>query len=253
MIIFKGLSISKKVFLKDKTYLLNHIINNFGSFIFGYIYVSIWKSLTKSSEMTTYVMVNQSALWLTMFLPYGCYIPQKMREGTIAFELLKPYGIMYGSFFEVFGHTIYNFLFRSIPIYTFSILLLHAELPSSNRIIPYFITLFNAFLVAFFLNYFIGLWSMKFISYTGAQGLYYFFMNIFGGYFLPAEYFPGILKQIVPFLPFACTSYIPGSVYLGKISFSFAFFIQSFWIITLGITAYILTEKLSKNLKIQGG
>ncbi|MFA5523382.1 MAG: hypothetical protein WDA24_03405 [Tissierellales bacterium] len=38
-------------------------------------------------EAVTYLMVNQAGLWLVMFLPYGCYIPQKVSDGSIAYEM----------------------------------------------------------------------------------------------------------------------------------------------------------------------
>lgn len=94
---------------------------------------------------------------------------------------------------------------------------------------------------------------VKFLNYTAAQGMYYFFMNLFGGYFLPAQYYPAFLRKIMPLLPFASTSYIPGSVYLGKIDPIKAFGIQWFWILTLGLTAFGLTELIKKEIRIQGG
>lgn len=256
-LITTGLSISKNAFRRNKVYFSNHVINTIGSFVFGYIYASIWRALLKGTDeidiMVTYVMVNQAALWVSMFLPYGCFLPEKVKDGTIAFQLLRPFNIMYYSFFETTGHIIYNFIYRSIPIYVLSLLLLNTQLPSASQIIPYFICLFNAYLIAFFLNYFIGLWSVKFYDFSAAQGLYYFTMNILGGFLIPAEYFPEIIRKVFPFTPFAGTSYLPASIYLGNLDFFFAYFIQLFWIITLGVTAYILSEKVIKKLCIQGG
>lgn len=107
---------------------MNHIVNNIGSIVFGYINVRIWLAVLGDSnegmEAVTYLMVNQAGLWLVMFIPYGCYIPKKVADGSIAYEMLRTYGLLYGSFFEIAGHSFYNFLFRSIPIFLFSVLLM---------------------------------------------------------------------------------------------------------------------------------
>ncbi len=255
--ILYGFSIARNAFNRNKIYLSNHILNTVGSFIFGYIYASIWRAVLKDSDesgkMVTYVMVNQAALWVSMFLPYGCFLPEKVRDGSIVFQILRPFNIMYYSFFETLGHVCYNFLYRSIPIYILSVLLLGTYLPEPSQILPYFISLSNAFLVAFFLNYFVGLWAVKFFDFSAAQGLYYFFMNILGGFFIPAEFFPGFISRIFPYTPFACTSYISGSIYLGNFDFLKGFYIQFFWILVLGTSAYILSEKVIKKINIQGG
>ena len=154
---FKGLHIAKKSFERDQVYLLNHIVNNVGSIVFGYINVRIWLAVLGNTQegmnAVTYLMVNQAALWLVMFLPYGCYIPKKVYDGSIAYEMLRPYSIMYGSFFEIIGHTAYNFLFRSIPIFLFGVLVLGVNLPDINQVLPFLITLINGVIIDYELKH----------------------------------------------------------------------------------------------------
>jgi len=228
-----------------------------GSFIFGYIAVSIWRALLgdspETSAMVTYVMVNQAGVWITMFLPYGAFLFQKVNDGTIAFDVLRPCGLIYMTFFEMLGHVFYNFVFRYIPIFCLGFLILGVELPALNHLLPYILSLFFGFVICYFLNYFVGLWALKFLNITGGQAIYYTFMNFFNGCMIPAEYYPGILKQTMPLTPFAGTSYIPTYVYLGRIPFLSALAIQGFWILILGCLAYVLTVKVQKTLQIQGG
>lgn len=252
-----GISIAKRSFLRNKIYLFNHLINNISGFIFGYIFYCIWSSILAGSPerqtMITYVLVNQASLFLVMFLPYGCMLPEKIRDGSIAFYKLRPQSIMYLSFFEILGHVTYSFIFRCIPLYLSAIFILKASLPKVQYIIPYFVCLFLGFLISFLLNYFVGLWTLKFLNHRAAQGIYFMFMNLFGGILLPATYFPGVLSKIVAKSPFACTIYIPGSVYLGKIDFLSAISVQIFWVVVLYLIAKWLTNILSKNIVVQGG
>lgn len=252
-----GLAIIRASFSRNRIYLLNHFISNFGSFIFGYIYVSIWRAALGDSPetpaMVTYVMVNQSILWVSMFLSKGAFLPQKVREGTIVFDLLRPYNLMYGSFFEVAGHALYNLLFRTFPILVLGYLLLGVSLPAGERVLPFTLSVFNGFIIAFFLNYFVGLWSVKTLSAVGAQGLYYTAVNLLGGAFLPAQYYPGFLRVLMPILPFSCMNYYPASIYLGRMNYVWAFSVQAFWIILFFFLALYLTDRLSKTLQIQGG
>lgn len=252
-----GLAIAGASFNRNRIYLLNHLVSNIGSFIFGYIYVSIWRAALGDSPetpvMVTYIMVNQSILWVTMFLSRGAFIPKKVREGTIVFDMLRPYSLMYASFFEVAGHGLYSFFFRSLPIFVFGYLLLGVNLPDIGTVLPFLLTVLNGFVISFFLNYFVGLWSLKFLSDSGAQGIYFTAVNLLGGAMLPAEYYPGFLKTLMPLLPFACTNYYPTSVYLGKVRLASALGVQSFWIATLFLFALYLTKRLSKSLQVQGG
>ncbi|SCG82796.1 hypothetical protein DW1_1223 [Proteiniborus sp. DW1] len=257
VVIFRGLEVAKKSFERDRVYLLNHIVNNIGSIIFGYINVRIWLAVlgntTEGMEAVTYLMVNQAGLWLVMFLPYGCYIPQKVRDGSIAFEMLRPYGLLYGSFFEILGHIIYNFFFRTLPIFLFGVIVMGVSLPSTHQILPYLITLFNGILISFLINYFIGLWSIKFLSINGVQMLYYFSGTLFSGAFINLKYLPETFEKIALSLPFAYTSYVPTAVYQGQFSLLKACLKQWFWIVCLFAVAYILTTRLTKKMAVQGG
>lgn len=252
-----GLALAKASFDRDRAYLLNHFINNIGSIIFGYINVRIWLAVLGATpeghSAVTYLMVNQAGLWLVMFIPRGCYIPNKVREGTIAFERLRPYGLLYGSFFEIAGHLFYNFLFRSIPIFLFSVLFMGVSLPASAQILPYFITLFNGMLIAFFLNYYVGLWSIRFISINGVQMLYYFATALFSGAFIHMQYYPEAIRKLSMTLPFAYSTYVPAAVYQGTYPLDTALLHQGVWILVLGSLAVFLTKKSLKHLVIQGG
>nr|WP_276576085.1 ABC-2 family transporter protein [Oceanirhabdus seepicola] len=188
-----------------------------------------------------------------MFFPYGCYIPEKVTSGSIAYEMLRPYSLLYNSFSEITGHIFYNFLFKSIPIFLFGVLVMGVSLPNLNQVIPYFITLSNGVIIAFFINYFIGLWSIKFLSINGVQSIYYFATAIFSGAFIQLKYYPEAFKQIVMSLPFAYTSYVPTAVYLGEYSLFKACVNQWIWIFILFIIAYLLTARLTKKMAIQGG
>lgn len=257
MDVISGWHIAKASFTRDKAYLANHMVNNVGSFIFGYIYVSIWRALLgntpEANQLTTYVLVNQAGLWLMMFIPYGTYLPEKVRSGNIAFEFLKPYSLLYGSFFETLGHLIYNFFFRSIPLYILGILILGAQLPSMETLIPYTISVLFGSLIAFLLNYFIGLYSIKHLSFSGAQACYYFFSSIFGGHFIPAEYYPDFLRNLMPWTPFASTTYISGSIYIGSIPVMESLLKQIMWIAILSFLAMYFTRRITRKVLIQGG
>ena len=260
--VFKILSLFgllKTAFKRNRIYVFNHMINTLGSFIFGYVYSCVWTALlhdkppSQVRQMVTYVMVNQASLWVTMFLPYGCFLYEKTREGTISFDLLKPYSLLQLSLFEVGGHCFYNLLFRSLPIFLFSIFLLQIELPVPKILLPYFLSLFLAFLVSFFLNYIVGLWALKFFNISAAQNTYYFLMNLFGGFFLPAEYFPPALRLVISIQPFACSGYIPSSIYLGRLNPVFGITVQAVWVFVLWAVCRIITEKVTKDIRITGG
>jgi ABC-2 type transport system permease protein len=253
----KSLALSRITFLQNRIYWANHVVNSIGSFLFGYITSSIWKALlkdpTEASQMVTYVLVNQAILWVTTFLPKGAFIPSKIRSGNIVFDLIRPSGLLFLSFWQVAGAAFYNFLYRSVPIFLFSYLLIGLEFPALSCVFPFFVSVLLAFIIAFFINYGIGLWAMAFLDDTAGRNLYFFLTSFFSGYYLPAEYYPGVLKAIVPLTPFACTNYIPVQIYLGKISLLRGFSLQLFWVAALFGLCTLLTRYLLKKTVIQGG
>ncbi|HPE69133.1 MAG TPA: ABC-2 family transporter protein [Thermotogota bacterium] len=252
-----ALALMKTSFQRNRVYVLNHMLNNLGSFLFGYIIAMVWLSLLGNTpegrEMVTYVMVNQAMVGLVMFLPRGCFIPQKIREGTIVFDLVRPQNILSLAFFEVSGHVAYNFVFRSLPIFLLGFLVLGVDFPRLSQLFPFFLALANGFVIAFFLNYLVGLWSMHFVDFTGAQNLYYFTTATFSGYMMPPEFFPGFVRTLVEFSPFGCTHFWPSAIYLGRVPLFQALWIQWSWIGILWVTCWLLTRRLVQRIPIQGG
>jgi ABC-2 type transport system permease protein len=140
-----------------------------------------------------------------------------------------------------------------MPIFWFGVLFMGVSLPETTQILPYLITLANGTLIAFFLNYFIGLWSIRFISINGVQMLYYFFTAVFSGAFIHMQYYPALIRTISLKLPFAYSTYVPAAVYQGTYAFTDALVHQGFWILILGALALVLTRQSLKYLVIQGG
>ncbi len=252
-----GIAIMKASFKRDRQYTLNHLINNVGSFFFGYIYAAIWMAASKSpaeaDQMVEFVILNQASMWITLFLPYGCYLAMKVKEGTIRYEYLRPYGLLTGSFFEVAGHTLYNLFFRSIPLFLGGVLLFGVRIQRPDMLLPYLVAIFNAFLLSFLINYLMGLWCFKYIKMSGPQLFYYFCTSILGGYYIPFERYPEWMLPILKNLPFAAVGHLPTRVWFGQSSLLEVSLVQWSWIIVIFIIAWTLTKRLSGSFGVQGG
>jgi len=251
-----GIHIFRASFRRNRIYFLNQITSNIGSFIFGYVFVCVWRAvLTNSADqviLSTYTIINQSILWVTVFLPKGCYLPEKVRKGSLVFDLLRPHGILFESFFEVLGSIGYSIIFKTLPIFLMGVIIIGIKLPNIFSLLLFFLSIGNAILISFFLNYFIGLWSIKYIDFSGAQYLYYSLTQIFCGTFIPIEYYPSFLRSSMYYLPFASINYVPAKLFLGELHISY-FYIQIFWVIALWLIAIFLTKKLYKTIVLQGG
>lgn len=253
----KALSLIKISYLRSRVYLAGHVINMFGSFIFGYIGVCVWRALLgdtpKADRMATYVIVSQSLLWVTMFLPKSAYLYQKVRDGTLAFMFVRPMGMFLQSFYEVSGSAVYNFIYRSIPIFLLGLLFLGTGIPAPGMLLPFFISIIPAYVISFCLNYFVGIWSVKFLNFTAAQNIYYFLANLLSGSLAPADYFPDSIKSIIAFSPFSSTCYIPSKIFIGEMNPFVGIPVQSCWAVILVLLSLILTKSVKKSVQIQGG
>jgi len=255
--IFTFIALMKTSYLRSRAYLVGHIINMLGSFIFGYIAVCVWRALlgnsAESDRMATYVMVSQALLWVTMFLPKSAYLYQKVRDGTLVFDLVRPTGIFFIAFSEVSGSALYNFIYRSIPIFILGVILLGTDLPSTSTFSPFLISIIPAFIISFCLNYFVGIWAIRFLNFSAAQNMYYFLANTLSGYFVPAEYFPEFFRPLVSCSPFAGMCYIPSKIYIGEINPLRGISIQLLWVVILVAVSILLTKTIKKSVQIQGG
>ncbi|MEJ2665045.1 MAG: ABC-2 family transporter protein, partial [Spirochaetia bacterium] len=72
------------------------------------------------------------------------------------------------------------------------------------------------FLMAFFINYSIGILGFWLVRGEGVRRMIQIFSMLFRGVFIPLVFFPPFIQKILFFLPFQFATYVPIRVFIGS-------------------------------------
>lgn len=252
-----------KSFRRNLQYRLSHIINNFASAIFGFVFISIWVGvlegkgtsvgLYSSSTMTYYIAFTQVLIWITTFLSQGLGIHLQVRTGAVSLDLMRPVNYFLYVLAQEAGRLLYNFLYRTLPIAIVYYVTVGFYIP--RQPITYIMAPFSILLAVFIgllLYYLVGLTSFWTTEIGGLHSILLTLLFGLGGQFVPLDLLPHWLSTIVLSLPFAGVLYYPTMIYLEQISPA-VIGLQAIWAICLTSVCLILTRSARRRTEIQGG
>lgn len=240
----------------------------FTQFVFGFMRIFVMIALYKDStlilplslpQIVTYVWMTQALLTLMAWRP-DPETYAMIREGSIAYEMVRPIRISYAWLMRSLARRGLMPLMRGIPIvivasllpapYTFVIV------HNFYSISLGFFTIILAWLLGGVLNNTLNILTIYLMSAEGIGKLFPILMMFFSGLILPIPLFPTLLQKIFFYTPFVGLMDTPSRVITGNYNLSetiFAISVQIFWVLILTLlNDYILERKL-QNVSIQGG
>jgi len=184
-------------------------------------------------------------------------IGQRIRQGLIATDLLKPVDFQIAQGVQAVSDGIFNGVLGMMFFFSGFIFLGKDVFPAS----PTAFLLFNfSFLLAFLIQYLICFVFVQgaFYTYSGygifaARGA---LQQTFSGIWAPLIFYPGFLKTAGEWLPFRHTIYTPVSIYLGWVQGNEVFdliYQQMAWVIGLYLLGRVLMVQSLKQMEVQGG
>lgn len=249
-------------FRRNLQYRGQHMVNNIASAVFGFIYIALWQAVMAGqtaggefthSSMTLYIATCQCLLWVTTFDHSGLRIARRVRDGTIASELLRPVSFAWLQLAQIIGVKSYNFIFRSAVIAVIFRLAVDFSLPPALGGLALAAA---AWIIAGYLGalmtYFVGLagfWT------TEPSWMYLLLQSLalfLGGASIPVELLPGPVATIARMTPFPCLAYYPASIHLGW-SGARTLLVMAFWAVALTVLAIRLTAAARRRLEVAGG
>lgn len=254
--------IIRKSYYRNLQYRLAHLINNFASAIFGFVFISIWAGVLEGKEMTStydaktmgyYISFNQSALWVTTFLTAGLGIQISVRSGAVSLDLMRPVNYFLYVISQELGRVFYNFLFRSIPVALVLGVMAGFYLPKHP--LTYFWALLSLLLAVYLGLLLFYLTGASSFWTTEIRWAHYITLSLIfglGGQMLPVELMPGFLGKITPFLPFAGVIYYPTMMYLERLTPQMIL-VQAAWAVLLTLLCLLVTSKARRKVEVQGG
>lgn len=138
-----------------------------------------------------------------------------VRTGKFLTFTLRPMHHRFFALSQKIGHRVLGFFFEFLPCFLIFMLIFRVD------IIPQEIgwTILStalAFLMNFYVNYCLGMTAFYFVQANGIRVVYQLLANIFSGALIPLSFFPDVIQQIMMFLPFQYTNYIPAMVWTGS-------------------------------------
>src|SRR5215469_1537565 len=254
---------AKKAFSREATYRME-VLTEVGSLVLRvYILRSLWTALYAQNVapvnlplhgMITYATV---AMLMSLILEVDGtrMIREKVREGTIATDLMKPISLPMYFFSDGIGQTLLHALLV-IPSLIFALLLVHIDVPPPATFGAFVLAFLIGYCVNFFLNFLmnsIAFWTLETFA---IQLIVRWASDLLSGQIIPLTFFPGILGRIVFSLPFAAIYSTPLLIYVGIIPRSqwlMSFAVQVMWLVLFAGLSSFVWQAASRKVVIQGG
>lgn len=182
-------------------------------------------------------------------------IREKLREGTIATDLMKPISVPLYFFSDGIGQTLLHALLV-IPSLLFALLLVRVDVPPPATLAVFALTFAIGYGVNFFLNFLMNCVAFWTLETFAAQLIVRWISDLLSGQIIPLTLFPGIFGRIVLGLPFAAVYSTPLLIYVGVIppaQWVASVALQLAWLVLFAGLASLVWRAAARRVVIQGG
>lgn len=208
------------------------------------------------AQMTTYVAVS----WMARAFYFNNLdreIANEIRDGSVAVQFIRPYNYLFVKLMQGFGEGLFRLLLFMGPGLAIVCLIFPVRLPSDiGTWVLYLVMLVFSFLINTQINMLVGLFAFFVENNEGMLRMKRVLVDLFAGVIVPISFFPGWLSTMMKWLPFQAITYLPSSVFTGRIVGSEALQvlgIQIIWFIALIIPIAWVWRQARTRLFVQGG
>ena len=237
--------------------------------IWGIMMILMYNAFYQSGEnafpmdfqsLSNYIWLQE--ILLTLFAAWSSdnEIFDSITSGTIAYELCRPCSV-YGMWYvKNMALRMARVGLRFIPLLAVAILLpapYGMSLPAGvDAGILFPVSLILGFFVAISFIMLIYISAFYTVSSSGIRVLGASVVEFFSGAIIPLPFFPEGVQKVFNLLPFASMQNTPFLIYTGRLATGEALErmgIQLMWLVILGGTGIVLTNRALKKVVIQGG
>jgi ABC-2 type transport system permease protein len=254
---------ARKAFAREATYRVE-VFTNLGSFVLRvYLLRQLWIALYRQNAapagIPLHAMITYATVALLMSLVLEIdgtrAIREKVREGTIATDLMKPIFLPLYFFSDGIGQTIFHGLLI-VPGLVLALLFVHVDVPSAGTLGVFALSFVLGYAVNFFLNFLMNTVAFWTLETFAVQLMVRWASDLLGGQILPLAFFPGLLGKIVENLPFASIYSTPLRIYIGDLppaAWPSALGAQLGWLAIFALVATFLWRAAERRVVSQGG
>ncbi|WP_310550478.1 ABC transporter permease [Paenibacillus glufosinatiresistens] len=209
-----------------------------------------------AAQMSTYIAVS----WMARAFYFNNLdreISADIRDGSIAIQFIRPYNYVLVKMMQGLGEGAFRFLLFMIPGMGIVMLLFPVTLPTDPAAwAGFLVMLFFSFLINSQLNVITGLLAFFVENNEGLMRMKRVVVDLFSGLIIPISLFPGWLSPILKWLPFQAITFLPGSVFTGRVKgvgIWNVLGIQALWFVLLLLPMIALYKASRRRLFVQGG
>jgi ABC-2 type transport system permease protein len=182
-------------------------------------------------------------------------IREKIREGTIATDLMKPISLPMYFFADGVGMTLLHAVLI-VPALLLSLFIVRIDVPPAHVLAAFALSFLLGYLVNFMLNFLMNCVAFWTLETFAIQLVVRWVSDLLSGQIVPLIFFPGVLQRIVLALPFAAIYSTPLLIYLGKIppsGYPAAMAAQIGWAAAFALLSALVWRAAQRRVVVQGG
>lgn len=253
-----------KKFQNKMTYRLEFFMGIVNTVISIIVYLCIYKALyngrTEVDGISFGMVATNFVISLGLSNAFGfneMFLQDKVHDGSITNEFLKPVNFVFRMLSENAGEGMFKIIFNFIPAVL--ITLLHTRLcpPASlYHLVLMLLSVVMGYIILWLISFIIQTWCFWLFSVWGIITIKNVFVNILSGSLIPLWFMPEVLQKIISFTPFWYIYFTPVQIYLGNIEgmeLVSSMLIQLLWIGLLSLIANAFWRRGVKKLVVQGG
>jgi ABC-2 type transport system permease protein len=253
----------KNGFKANVVYSASMFLSMLSSLTTFFIQIFIWFTLLKNGaiydvsfrDMATYLVIT-TLITNLLDTDLGRQVTQRVNEGSIEMDLVKPIGLKYTLFFDNIGSNLFK-VFTMLPVLIGFSAIFGFILPTNPLLWFYLIiSVINGIMILFYYRYILGLLSFWLIRNPFVQWYFGKVEAVFSGSIIPIWFYPVWLASVTKYMPFRYFIFEPVSIFLGKTPSTEVWrvlLMQFLWMIIFYVIERLLWNRAYRKLIVQGG
>jgi ABC-type uncharacterized transport system permease subunit len=208
------------------------------------------------ADVLVYLTIANLQSWAMQDSSVSSYMYSLVREGRIAFDLLRPAGFIPQMLAHLVGGTLGMVLFAVVALPVVAVIGTLGPPASAGAFGLWLVSILCAFGVSILLNLMVGLSVFWTTEINGLTMLVTLVSQFLAGALVPLYFFPDLLRTVAELLPFQATTFTPVAIYLGQLEGGEAvraIGVQALWIVLLGGAARLVWARALHRVVVQGG
>lgn len=241
-----------------------------GEILMCFVMYFIWNAVYASTGDSTFMGFSMVDMMVYIFLTNiagfltgtdSTYsIAEEIKDGSIIMRLIKPIKVDMSFLFFELGNKVMIISCVFVPvilgleIYRYAVLGYVAFNPI--RLLIFMFSISISYLLAFYLNLIFGYLAFFLLNLWGFNILKESVIKFFSGAIIPIAFFPGIVRNIFEYLPFASLTYTPVMIYMEKYNGSTLLLnlgLQLLWLSVFIFISKCIWRWAERRLAVQGG